>query len=239
MIIRCIAIDDEPLALSKLSGYISRTPFLENTGAFRSPFNAFEIISKSEVDLMFIDIDMPDINGLDFVKTLKEKPQIIFTTAFSEYAIEGFRVNALDYLLKPIGYNEFLKSANKARAYFESVNPDKTKEEKTKEFLFIKADYKINKISFEDIVYIEGMREYVRIHLVNGKSLMPLYSMKVLEEQLPSEMFMRVHRSYIVNLGKVATVQNNRIIFEGKVYIPVSELYNEQFYNWLSSHSLG
>ena len=239
MIIRCIAIDDEPLALSKLKGYISRTPFLENAGAFGSAFNAFDIISRSEVDLMFIDIDMPDINGLDFVRTLKEKPQIIFTTAFSEYAIEGFRVNALDYLLKPIGYNEFLKSANKARVYFDSLKQEKHREERKIEFLFIKADYKINKISLKDIVYIEGMREYVRIHLVNGKSLMPLYSMKALEEQLPSEMFMRVHRSYIVNLGKIATVQNNRIIFEGKVYIPVSEQYNEQFYNWLSSHSLG
>ena len=239
MIIKCIAIDDEPLALNKLSGYISRTPFLENAGAFRSAFDTFEIISNSEVDLMFIDIDMPDINGLDFVKTLRQRPQIIFTTAFSEYAIEGFRVNALDYLLKPIGYNEFLKAANKARMYFESILPPTSTEEKRKEFLFIKADYKVNKISLDDIVYIEGMREYIRIHLVNGKSLMPHYSLKALEEQLPSGLFMRVHRSYIVNLDKVVTVQNSRIVFGDKVFIPVSEQYSEIFYNWLGSHSLG
>jgi len=239
MIIKCIAIDDEPLALNKLSGYISRTPFLENAGAFRSAFDTFEIISNSEVDLMFIDIDMPDINGLDFVKTLRQRPQIIFTTAFSEYAIEGFRVNALDYLLKPIGYNEFLKAANKARMYFESMLPTTSTEEKRKEFLFIKADYKVNKISLDDIVYIEGMREYIRIHLVNGKSLMPHYSLKALEEQLPSGLFMRVHRSYIVNLDKVVTVQNSRIVFGDKVFIPVSEQYSEIFYNWLGSHSLG
>lgn len=239
MIIKCIAIDDEPLALNKMSDYISRTPFLENKGAFRSAFDAFEILSGSEVDLMYIDIDMPDINGLDFVKTLRQKPQIVFTTAFSEYAIEGFRVNALDYLLKPIGYNEFLKSANRARVYFESIKPSKSVEEKRKDFLFIKADYKVNKISLDDIVYIEGMREYVRIHLINGKSLMPLYSMRSLEEQLPSGSFMRVHRSYIVNLDKVVTVQNNRIVFSDKVFIPVSDQYSGIFYNWLNSHSLG
>jgi two-component system LytT family response regulator len=238
MIIRCIAIDDEPLALKKLSGYISKTPFLENAGAFASAFSAFDLISKSGVDLMFIDIDMPDINGLDFVKTLNKKPQVVFTTAFSEYAFEGFKVDALDYLLKPIGYNDFLKSANKARLYFESLRAEHPVQEKKKEFLFIKADHKINKISLKEIVYIEGMREYVRIHMSAGKSLMPLYSMKALEDQLPPGIFMRVHKSYIVNLEKIATVENNRIVFEGKIYIPVGDQYREQFYNWLSSHSL-
>jgi two-component system, LytTR family, response regulator LytT len=238
MNIRCIAIDDEPLALKKLSGYISKTPFLENVGAFASAFSAFDLISKSGVDLMFIDIDMPDINGLDFVRTLREKPQVIFTTAFSEYAFEGFKVDALDYLLKPIGYNDFLKSANKARLYFDSLRTGNPEPEKKKEFLFIKADHKINKISLKEIVYIEGMREYVRIHLSSGKSLMPLYSMKALGDQLPSDTFMRIHKSYIVNLEKIVTVENNRIVFEEKVYIPVSDQYREQFYGWLNSHSL-
>jgi two-component system, LytTR family, response regulator LytT len=239
MIIKCIAIDDEPLALNKMSNYIAETPFLELNGAFRSGFEALDLLSKTNVDLMFVDINMPDINGLDFFKSLQNKPQIIFTTAFSEYAFEGFKVNALDYLLKPIGYSDFLKAANKARNYFETISHHSGKRNDEKEFLFVKSEYRIVKISLNDIIYIEGMREYVRIHLSNGKSLMPLLSLRSLEEELPSDKFMRVHRSYIVNLGKISTVEHNRIIFDGKVYIPVSEQYKDFFQKYLNSHSLG
>jgi two-component system, LytTR family, response regulator LytT len=239
MTIKSIAIDDEPLALNKMSNYIAETPFLELTGAFRSGFEAMDLLSKTNVDLMFVDINMPDINGLDFFKSLQNKPQIIFTTAFSEYAFEGFKVNALDYLLKPIGYNDFLKAANKARKYFETNSRIKAKSDNEKEFLFIKSEYKIVKISLNEIIYIEGMREYVRIHLTSGKSLMPLLSLRFLDEQLPADRFMRVHRSYIVNLAKISTVEHNRIIFDGKVYIPISEQYKELFMKFLSSHSLG
>lgn len=237
--IRCVAIDDEPLALGKMSDYISKTPFLELAGTFRSALESISMISDDYIDLLFIDINMPDLNGLDFVRSLKDRPKVIFTTAFSEYAFEGFKVNALDYLLKPIGYNDFLKSANKARKYFDSIIPADKTETRNREFLFIKADYRINKISFRDIIYIEGMREYVRIHLTGGRSLMPLYSLRVLEEQLPSEMFMRVHRSYIVNLEKISSVEHNRIVFDGKVFIPVSEQYREGFQKFLISNSLG
>jgi two-component system LytT family response regulator len=239
MIIKCIAIDDEPLALNKMSNYIVKTPFLELAGAFRSGFDAMDLLSKSKADLMFADINMPDINGLDFFKSLQNKPQIIFTTAFSEYAFEGFKVNALDYLLKPIGYNDFLKAANKARNYFETISHYTGKENGEKEYLFVKSGYRIVKISLNDIIYIEGMREYVRIHLTNGKSLMPLLSLHSLEKQLPSDKFMRVHRSYIVNLGKISTIEHNRIVFDGEVYIPVSEQYKDFFMKFLSSHSLG
>jgi two-component system LytT family response regulator len=239
MTIKCIAIDDEPLALNKMSNYIKETPFLELTGAVRSGFEAMDLLSETNVDLMFVDINMPDINGLDFYKSLQNKPQIIFTTAFSEYAFEGFKVNALDYLLKPIGYNDFLKAANKARNYFETNLRIAAKSSNEKEFLFIKSEYKIVKISLNEIIYIEGMREYVRIHLTNGKSLMPLFSLRFLEETLPAERFMRVHRSYIVNLTKISTVEHNRIIFNGKVYIPVSDQYKEPFMKFLVSHSLG
>lgn len=239
MIIKCIAIDDEPLALNKMSNYIVKTPFLELSGTFRSGFEAMDLLSKSNIDLMFVDINMPDINGLDFFKSLQNKPQIIFTTAFSEYAFEGFKVNALDYLLKPIGFNDFLKAANKARNYFETISRQSGKENHGKEYLFVKSEYKIVKISLDDIIYIEGIREYVRIHLTNGKSIMPLFSLHFLEEQLPSDKFMRVHRSYIVNLEKISTIEHNRIIFDGKVYIPVSEQYKEFFMKFLISHSLG
>lgn len=237
--IKCLTIDDEPLALNKMASYISQTPFLELVGACRSGYEAMDLISKTKIDLMFVDINMPDINGLDFVKTLHNKPQIIFTTAFSEYAIEGFKLDALDYLLKPIGYNEFLKAANKARNHFESVIAEQVSKISANEYLFIKADSKIARISFDDIIYIEGMREYVRIHLISGKPLMPLISLRSLEEQLPADRFMRVHRSYIVNLERIITVEHNRIVFEGKVFIPVSEQYKETFNKFLRLHSLG
>ena len=239
MRIKCLTVDDEPLALSKMASFISRTPFLELTGACRSGYEAYDLISKARADLIFVDINMPDINGLDFVKTLSYKPLIIFTTAFSEYAIEGFKLDALDYLLKPIGYNEFLKAANKARSYIETSAIDHKKEAGTREYLFVKSDYKIARISVNDIIYIEGMREYVRIHFDTGKSLMPLMTLRLLEEQLPSDRFMRVHRSYIVNLEKIISVEHNRIVFDGKVYIPISEQYKEPFQKFLSSHSLG
>jgi two-component system, LytTR family, response regulator LytT len=238
MIIKCLTIDDEPLALNKMASYISRTPFLELAGACRSGYEAIDLLSGIKVDLMFVDINMPDITGLDFVKTLHNKPQVIFTTAFSEYAIEGFKLDALDYLLKPIGYNEFLKAANKARNFFEA-SVVQSKEPVLNEYLFVKSDYKITRIAVNDIKYIEGMREYVRIHLVSGKSLMPLLSLKTLEEELPADRFMRVHRSYIVNLQKIISVEHNRIVFDGKIYIPVSDQYKEEFHLFLSSHSLG
>jgi len=236
MRIKCLAIDDEPLALGKMSDYILRTPFLELTGTCRSGFDAIELLSDRKVDLIFVDINMPDINGLDFVRSLNTKPGIIFTTAFSEYAIEGFKLDAIDYLLKPIGYNEFLKSVNKARSLFESGIG---KDTYTNECLFVKSDYKTSRVLLNDIVYIEGMREYVRIHLISGKALMPLISLHRLEEQLPDDLFMRVHRSYIINLRRIVTVEHNRIVIDSKTYIPVSEQYKEHFNKYLSSHSLG
>ena len=237
--IRCIAIDDEPLALKQVIGYIRKTPFLELIGDFENALPAIEFLQNNPVDLMFVDIYMPDLSGIDFVKTLKNPPLIVFITAYSEYAIEGFRVNAIDYLLKPIGYNDFLKSANKARNFFEAKFQGKMRIEEKKEYLYVKADSKLVRIRMEDIIYIEGMREYVRIHIENSKSLMPLMSMHLLEEQLPSDKFMRVHRSYIVNLEKIITVDHFRIVFDGKVYIPVSEQYKATFQLYLNSHSLG
>jgi two-component system LytT family response regulator len=239
MIIRCLAIDDEPLALNKIAGYISRTPFLELSGVCRSGYEAIELLSRTSVDLMFVDINMPDISGLDFVKTLQNRPQIIFTTAFSEYAIDGFKLDALGYLLKPIGYTEFLKACNKARIYLESTINSSKKEAIENEYLFVKSGSKNIRISLNEISYIEGMREYVRIHLVSGKSIMPLLSLRSLEEELPDDSFMRVHRSYIVNLKQIVAVEHNRIVFDGKIYIPVSDQYKEQFHTFLSSHSLG
>jgi two-component system LytT family response regulator len=236
--IRCIAIDDEPLALRQITGYIRKTPFLELAGECESALQAMQVLGNTSVDLMYVDINMPDLSGMDFVKTLENPPGIVFITAYSEYALEGFRVDAIDYLLKPISYNDFLKSANKVRTWFEKqqVKPDEVKSDKN--FLFIKSDYKILRINFDNITYIEGMSEYIKIHLTNSKPVITLLSMKVIEEQLPPDMFMRVHRSYIVGLSKISVIERNRIIFEGNVYIPVSDQYKSNFQNYIEKNFL-
>ena len=236
--IRCIAIDDEPLALRQIAGYIKKTPFLELVGQFESALKAIDILENSAVDLMFVDINMPDLSGMDFVKTLENPPRIIFVTAYSEYALEGFRVDAIDYLLKPISYVDFLKSANKVKSWFD-INQKKSDEVRSnKDFLFIKSDYKLLRINFDEIKYIEGMSEYIRIHLTGSKPVMTLLSMKSIEEILPSDRFMRVHRSYIVNLTKISVVERNRIIFDGNVYIPVSDQYKSNFQNYVDKNFL-
>lgn len=236
--IRCIAIDDEPLALRQIESYINKTPFLEKIAVCESAMQAMQVLNDQPIDLMFVDINMPDLSGMDFVKSLDNPPKVVFTTAYSEYAVEGFRVDALDYLLKPISYTDFLRSANKAKSWFESRVIHEVQVESNDQFLFIKSEYKILRINLADIKFIEGMREYVRIHLVNQKPIMSLISMKKMEEFLPVAKFMRVHRSYIVNLEKITTIERNRIIFDGDVYIPVSEQYNQNFQDYLNRNYL-
>lgn len=235
--ISCIAIDDEPLALRQMVNYIEKTPFLKLAESFQNALPAITFLQENKVDLMFVDINMPDLNGMDFVKSLSDAPKVIFTTAYSEYAIEGFRVDAVDYLLKPIGYADFLKSAEKARL---RITPPPPKQndviEANQKFLFIKSEYKIVRIKLADIKYIEGMREYVRIHLENDKPIMALLSMKKMEEFLTSQKFMRVHRSYIVNLNKITTIERNRIIFDKTVYIAVSDQYKAKFQHYLDDN---
>lgn len=246
--IRCITIDDEPLALVQLTGYIEKVPFLKLVKACNSALEALNLLAKDPVDLIFADINMPDLNGIDFVKSLVNKPIIIFTTAYTEYAIEGFRVNALDYLLKPFGYNEFLKAANKALHQYELqakmqqhpllVSPEVTAEN-DKNNLFIKADYKMIRLDMNKIIYMESQNEYVRIFFEDQKPVMTLISMKKLEERLPAERFMRVHRSYVVNLEKITAVANNRIIYGKDIYIPIGNQYKDKFNEYLEEHYLG
>lgn len=236
--IRCIAIDDEPLALEQIADYIQKTPFLELVGLFESALQAIETLDNIPVDLMFVDINMPDLNGMDFVKSLENPPKIVFVTAYGEHALEGFRVDALDYLLKPIGYSDFLKSANKVKMWFD-LNPKKSAEvNSNKQFLFIKSEYRIVRINFDDIKYIEGMNEYIRIHLTNSKPVMTLLSMKSIEDQLPDDRFLRVHRSFIVSLSKITVIERSRIVFGTDVYIPVSVQYKDKFQNFLDRNFL-
>jgi len=238
MTIRCLAIDDEPLALKQIGSYIKKTPFLELAALCNNPFSAMEYLKDNQVDLLFVDISMPDLTGMDFVKSLTNKPLIVFTTAYSEYAIDGFKADALDYLLKPIGYKDFLRAANKANSMFELKKAHSDKTETTLDHIFVKSDYKIVRIEFNDIKYIESVHEYIRIHLMNDKPVLSHISLKSIEEQLPASSFLRVHRSFIVNSNRIKVIERNRIVFENNVYIPVSDQYKAEFQKFLSSHSM-
>jgi two-component system LytT family response regulator len=187
---------------------------------------------------MFVDISMPDLNGMDFVKSLDKKPFTIFTTAFSEYAVEGFKVDAIDYLLKPIGYKDFLKAVNKVKTLIDLQGTSSEMIKTSREHLFVKSEYKLMRIRLSDIKYIESMHEYIRIHLINDKPVMTLVSMKSIEEQLPSDKFMRVHRSFIVNLERVKVIERYRIIFDNSVYIPVSDQYKTKFQEFIDNNFL-
>ncbi len=236
--IKCIAIDDEPLALKQIAQYIQNTPFLSLDAQFESALQAISFLQQNKIDLMFVDINMPDLSGMEFVKSLKNPPAVIFTTAYSEYAVEGFKVDAIDYLLKPIGYTDFLRAAEKANTRIQSLNDRITDVESNEKFLLIKSEYKIIRINLADIKYIEGMREYLRIHIENQPPVMTLMSMKKMEEYLPVKKFMRVHRSFIVNLNKITTIERNRIVFDKDVYIPVSEQYKDKFHKYLNENFL-
>ena len=234
MRISCITIDDEPLAVKKISAYIQKTPFLELVAECRSAFEAMEIINNHKIQLIFIDINMPDMSGLEFVKSLTDKPYIVFTTAYSEYAVEGFQVDAADYLLKPITYSSFLKAANKVKNLIDlNANSQKESIRATASHLFVKSDYKLIRIELDDIKFIESQHEYIKIHLISSTPVMTQLSMKTIEEQLPTDRFMRIHRSFIVNLTKISVIERNRIVFDGKVYIPVSDQYKEKFQEFI------
>ena len=240
--IRCLAIDDEPLALQQLVTYINKVSFLELAGQCQSALEARRFLENDTVDAIFCDINMPDLNGMDFVKSLTVPPLIVFTTAYSEYAVEGFRVNAVDYLLKPFGLQDFQRAANRLKDRFEaSANPTSSDNSLTSDdnTLFLKTDYRIIKVSIPDIVYIEGMSEYLKVWIDGeAKPIITLLSMKKIEERLP-DYFMRIHRSYIINLTKIQEVNKNRVIMGPDVYLPVGDLYKEAFQTYLNTKFLG
>jgi len=239
--IRCLVVDDEPLALELIEDYVLKTPFLELVNKFNSPFQAIDALQNEKVDLIFLDIQMPGLSGIDFSKLLQGGPKVIFTTAYNQYALEGFKVDALDYLVKPINYQEFLKASNKALTWFSLVeqNSESKNVEPSNASIFVKSEYKLLKVVLNDILYIEGLKDYVKIYLKDQtKPILSLMSLKNLEEKLSSEQFMRVHRSFIVNLHQISKVERNRIVF-GSVYIPIADSYKEQFQEFLNKKSLG
>lgn len=231
--IKCIAIDDEPHALRQLAEYIEAVPYLSLEGSFESAFDACNFLHENAIDLIFVDINMPDINGIDFVKSLSKNVKIVFITAHSEFSYEGFQLDAADYLLKPISFTDFLKSANKVNERYFQQNSSLPEIQQNRDYLFIKSEYRVIRINFKDIKYIESKREYVKIFLEGSEPITTLMSIKKLEESLPDNIFMRVHRSFIVNLDKITVVERNRIVFDNKVYIPISENYGEKFQKYM------
>jgi two-component system, LytTR family, response regulator LytT len=236
--ISTIAIDDEPLALQLVTGYIEKTPGLKLIGKFDNPLDASEFLSDTIVDLIFIDIQMPDLSGIEFTRIMEKGPKVIFTTAYEKYALEGYKLEIVDYLLKPFSYEEFLTAVHKVQKLLKLEQKAPEKVDVNNEFLFLKSDYKIKRINFNDILYIEGLKDYVKVYTQNSpKPVLSLTSLKLLESKLPETKFMRVHRSFIVNLEKIDTIERSRIVF-GKEYIPVSDQYKERFQEFLDKNFL-
>ena len=234
--IRCLAIDDEPLALQQIAAYINKVPYLELAAQCQSALEARQFLSDDRVDAIFCDINMPDLNGMDFVKSLTAPPLVVFTTAYSEYAIEGFKVNAVDYLLKPFGMQEFMRAANRLQ---ERLSIPASAPAETDDTLFLKTDYRIVKVNIPDIRYVEAMSEYLKVWIEGeAKPIITLLSMKKMEERLPDN-FMRVHRSYIINLDKIQEVNKNRVIMDADTYLPIGDLYKEAFQAYLDKKFLG
>ena len=235
MIITCSIIDDEPLAAGLLESYAKKTPYLNLAGTYSSAVEAMKHLRENPVQLLFLDIQMPELSGIEFAKILPKDTKIIFTTAFPQYAIEGFKVNALDYLLKPISYNDFLKATDKALEWFNvAQRQDVYRRDR---FMFVKSDYKLQRVCLDDILYIEGLKDYVRFYLKNGDQVMSLMSMKKLEEYLPRPEFLRTHRSFIVHMTETPLVERFRIVFNG-VQIPISDNYKEDVQRYFDDHTL-
>ena len=234
MILRCAIVDDEPLAVELLASYVNKIPFMQLAGKYYSATEAMKDIAGGSVDVIFLDIQMPEINGLELSKMVPETTRIVFTTAFDQYALDGFRSNALDYLLKPISYVDFLAACNKALQWFSLVRHqgDAEKSEETKS-IFVKSEYKLIQIRLDSINYVEGLKDYVKIYTNEStKPVVSLMNMKAMEEMLPSSRFIRVHRSFIVQKSKIREIERNRIIF-GDVYIPIGDSYRQAFQDFI------
>ena len=241
MIIKCAIVDDEPLAVELLASYVEKIPFLELAGKYSNATDALHGIGGQPVDLLFLDIQMPELNGLELSKMIPETTRIVFTTAFNQYAVDGFRANALDYLLKPISYADFLEACNKALQWFQliqqSEQPSGTSSpaEEEPRSIFVKSEYKLLQIDLDDIRYIEGLKDYVKIYTEQSPHpILSLMNMKAIEQMLPASRFIRVHRSFIVQKSKIREIERNRIVF-GDVYIPIGDSYKQAFQDFINA----
>ena len=236
MTLNCIIIDDEPLAAELLASYARKTLFLNLIGVFNSAVEGIKVIRENRVDLIFLDIQMPELSGLEFAKILPKETKIIFTTAFSQYAVDGYKANAVDYLMKPVSYDDFLAGANRALEWFRSVRQSENASDDR--FIFVKSEYKLVKIMFDDILYIEGLKDYVKIYLTDGRDpVMSLMNMKKIEESLPKPEFMRIHCSYIVHMRKIEGIDRFRVVI-GNAILPISDSYKTTIQDYLDGHTL-
>ena len=237
MILKCCIIDDEPLAIELLESYVKKTPFLQLEASFTSAVQAIERISKGDIDLIFLDIQMPELDGMEFSRMIEGKSRVIFTTAFAQYAVDSYKVNAVDYLLKPFAYTDFLKAAQKALQWFELSSGTGEMHSPDKSYIFVKSDYKLKQIPLDKVLYIEGLKDYVKIYLEDEPHpILSLLSLKSLEEMLPAS-FCRVHRSFIVNLNRITVIERNRIVF-GKTYIPIADSSKDKFMEFLNKRTI-
>ncbi len=236
-ILRAVIIDDEPLAQELLASYIDKTPYLELAGKFSSAQEAIKTILEDKVDVLFLDIHMPQLNGMEFARIVPQHCNIVFTTAYERYALEGFKVGAIDYLMKPVSYEEFIAAANRALQRVE-LHRQAMEQQDKRDFLIVKSDYKLFQIPLDSILFIEGLKDYVKIHVNFQKnSIVSLMGMKSLENYLPAGKFLRVHRSFIVGTKHIRQIERNRIVFDNH-YIPVSESYRQNFVDYINAHSL-
>ena len=238
MIIKCAIVDDEPLAVELLASYVKKIPFLELCGKYNNATDALHGIGETPVDLLFLDIQMPELNGLEMSKMVPETTRIVFTTAFDQYAVDGFRVNALHYLLKPISYSDFMEACNKAMQWFQLVQQSEQQPTMPMEeprSIFVKSEYKLLQIDLDDIRYIEGLKDYVKIYTEQSPHpVLSLMNMKAIEQMLPASRFIRVHRSFIVQKSKIREIERNRIVF-GDVYIPIGDSYKQAFQDFINA----
>ncbi len=236
MTLKCAIIDDEPLAAELLASYVDKTPELNLVGTYNSAITAMKELRDNPVNLLFLDIQMPELSGLEFAGLLPKETKIVFTTAFDQYAIEGYKVDAAGYLLKPISYDDFYIVVNKVADWFrkkerlDTMNRDR--------FIYIKSEYKLVRIDYDDLLYVEGVKDYVKLYFAEGrKPIMSLMNMKKIEDYLPKPQFLRVHRSFIVNMVKVSMIDRGRIVI-GDTLIPISESYKEAVQEYIDNHTL-
>jgi two-component system LytT family response regulator len=229
MRLKCIAIDDEPLALELIRQYAGRISELELIQTFDDAISGGEFLRNSQVDLLFIDINMPDITGIELVRSLKDKPATIFTTAYKNFAFEGFELEAVDYLLKPIAFERFAKAVQRVISFHELRFPGK---QRSDEHFFVRSEYRMVKINLADIIYIEGLEDYIRIHLSGDKPVMTLMTLKAVLEKLPADRFRRIHRSYIIPTARVRSILNKKVTLDTGVELPVSDSYNGFIGEW-------
>ena len=238
--IRCVAIDDEPLALKQLAAYLKKVPFFELVDSCQSAIEAMAVLDKEEVDAIFIDINMPDLNGLDFVRSLHHPPMVVFTTAYQEYALEGYKVDAIDYLLKPFGMGDVMRAADKVKRQYDLLHAASLSPMDEDDALFLKTEYKVLRVLTSHIIYIEGMSEYLRIHLSDpSKPVVVLLSMKKMEERLGEVDFMRIHKSFIINLHHIVEINRSRVVLDDGAEIPIGDSYRDKLNDYVSKKFLG